>query len=370
MTLWNAIQRRLGWKLFLSHLVVVIIGGAVLVATAQLHASTAMVRHITHLDNAIGDNPTLKEDMRDSFMVAVDEVILVSVTVAFLSALVVSSYVARRIVGPIQGMMRASQRIAAGEYHERIPVTGSDELAELARAFNRMAATIEQTEQRRLELIGDVTHELRTPLSSIQVMIEGLVEGVLPADPTTYVDFQHEIKRLQRLVQDLQELSRVEAGQIMLKLKPCDMRAVVQSAADRLRPQFDDKAVTLELDLADNLPSIPADADRLMQVLINLIGNALHYTPSGGHVTVRLEQPDDHIRIQIQDTGIGIPAEHLPHIFERFYRVDKSRSRAGGGSGIGLTIARHLVEAQNGTITAASPGPDQGSAFTITFPAG
>jgi signal transduction histidine kinase len=123
------------------------------------------------------------------------------------------------------------------------------------------------------------------------------------------------------------------------------------------------------LDLADNLPRVPVDADRLIQVLINLIGNALHYTPAGGQVTVRLEQPDDNVRIQIQDTGIGIPAEHLPHIFERFYRVDKSRSRVGGGSGIGLTIARHLVEAQGGTITATSPGPDQGSIFTMTFPA-
>ena len=369
MTLWNAIQRHLGWKLFLSHLVVVIIGGAVLIATAQLHASTAMVRHIAHLDNAIGDNPTLKEDMRDSFMVAVDEVILVAVSVAFLSALVLSSYVARRIVGPIQGMMRASQRIAAGEYHERIPVAGNDELSELARAFNRMAATIEQTEQRRLELIGNVAHELRTPLSSIQVMIEGLVEGVLPADPATYLDFQREIKRLQRLVQDLQELSRVEAGQIMLSPEPQDLRVLVQSAADRLRPQFDDKAVTLGLDLADNVPPVPVDVDRMMQVLINLIGNALHYTPPGGHVAVLLDQLGDDVRIQIQDTGIGIPAEHLPHIFERFYRVDKSRSRAGGGSGIGLTIAKHLIEAHGGTITAASPGSDQGSTFTITIPA-
>jgi signal transduction histidine kinase len=365
---WNMVQRRLGWKLFLSHLTVVIVGGSMLIATAQLHASTAMVRHIARVDEAIGDDPVLKDTLRESFMSAIDETILVAATLAFLSSLAISLFVARRIVGPIQQMMRASQRIAAGEYRDRVPVTGSDELAELARSFNRMAVMMEQTEQRRLELIGNVAHELRTPLSSIQVMIEGLVDGVLLADPTTYADFQREIKRLQRLVDDLQALSRVEAGQIALKPKPEDVTPLVQSAVDRLRPQFEDKGVALDLDLATNVPLIPVDADRMMQVLINLLGNALHYTPSGGRVFVRSEWQGDCIHIQIQDTGIGIAAEHLPHIFERFYRVDKSRSRAGGGSGIGLTIAKHLIEAHGGSISVTSPGPKQGSTFTIVIP--
>jgi signal transduction histidine kinase len=368
MISWNTIQRHLGWKLFLSHLMVVIIGGAVLIAAAQLHASTAMVRHMARFDDAIGDDPTLKEEMRESFMVAIDEIMVVAATVAFLSAMFFSSYVARRIVGPVQRMMRASQRIAAGEYRERVPVVGSDELAELAHAFNRMAATMEQTEQRRLELIGNVAHELRTPLSSIQVMMEGLVDGVLPADPATYADFQREIKRLQRLVRDLQELSRVEAGQIPLNLEPEDIRMVIQSVGDRLRPQFEDKAVSLELDLAEDMPLVPVDSDRMRQVLVNLIGNALHYTPAGGCVSVCLDRHGDTLHVQIQDTGIGIPAEHLPHIFERFYRVDRSRSRAGGGSGIGLTIAKHLIEAHGGVLAVTSPGPNQGSTFTFTLP--
>ncbi len=368
MNPWNTIQRHLGWKLFLSHLVIVIIGGVVLIATAQLHASTAMVRHVARFDDAIGDDPALKEEMRESFMFAVDEVMLVAAMVAFLSALLFSSYVARRIVRPVQQMMRASRRIAAGEYAMRVPVAGMDELAELALAFNRMASTMEETEQRRLELIGNVAHELRTPLSSIQVLVEGLVDGVLPADPATYADFQREITRLQRLVRDLQELSRVEADQISLDLKPENMRTVIQSVADRLLPQFEDKAVVLELDLADALPLVPVDRDRMMQVLINLIGNALHYTPSGGRVFVRLDHMGEHVHVQVQDTGIGISAEHLPHIFERFYRVDKSRSRAGGGSGIGLTIAKHLIEAHGGTITVTSPGSNQGSTFAFTLP--
>jgi signal transduction histidine kinase len=368
MNLWQAIQRRLVWKLFLSHLVVVIVGGAVLIATAQLHASTAMVRHVARFDEAIGDDPVLKQEMRESFMIAVDEIILVGATVAYLTALVFSTYVARRIVSPVQHMMRASQRIAAGKYHERVPVTGNDELAELAHAFNRMASVMEQTEQRRLELIGNVAHELRTPLSSIQVMLEGLIDGVLPADPATYTDFEREIRRLQRLVRDLQELSRVEAGQVKLELEPENMEVLIQSVADRLRPQYEDKGVDLQLDLPNNVPLVSVDADRMMQVLVNLIGNALHYTPPGGRVSIYLDQREDHVRIQIQDTGIGIPAEHLPHVFERFYRVDKSRSRAGGGSGIGLTIAKALVEAHGGTISVTSPGINQGSTFTLTLP--
>lgn len=365
---WQNVQRRLGWKLFLSHLVVVIIGGAVLIATAQLHASTAMVRHVERFDDTIGRDPALRQEMRESFMFAVNEIMGVAAAVAFLSALVFSSYVARRIVSPVQQMMQASRRIAAGEYHERVPVAGNDELAELAHAFNRMASTMEQTEKRRLELIGNVAHELRTPLSSIQVMFEGLVDGVLPANPATYGDFQREIKRLQRLVNDLQELSRVEAGQITLTLKPEYIDMLVQSAAERLRPQFDDKAVALALDLADNLAPVAVDADRLMQVLMNLIGNALHYTPSGGRVCVRLDQHDRHVRVTVEDTGLGIAANDLTHIFERFYRVDKSRSRAGGGSGIGLTIARYLIEAHGGVISVTSPGPGMGSIFTFTIP--
>jgi signal transduction histidine kinase len=368
MSPWRAVQHRLEWKLFLSHLVIVIIGGAVLIATAQLHASTVMVRHIARFDNVFGNDPELREQLRASFMIALNEIMLVAAVVAFLSAVVLSSYIARRIVGPIQQMMRASQRIAAGDYHKRVSVTGSDELAELGQAFNRMATVMEQTEQRRLELIGNVAHELRTPLSGIQVIMEGLVDGVLPADPATYADFQREINRLQRLVRDLQELSRVEARQFTLTLKPEDLSALVQSAVDRLRPQFEDKGVELAGVLAPTIAPVPVDADRIMQVLVNLIGNALHFTPPGGRVFVRLEQRGDEVSVQVQDTGIGIPAEHLSHIFERFYRVDKSRSRAGGGSGIGLTIARHLIEAHGGTITAASAGLNQGSTFTFTLP--
>ncbi|MFQ5858792.1 MAG: ATP-binding protein, partial [Anaerolineae bacterium] len=272
-----------------------------------------------------------------------------------------------------------------GDYHERVHVPGEDELGALAQSFNQMAATLEQTEQRRLDLIGNVAHELRTPLTSIRGIMEGLVDGVLPAEPSTYMRVQREVSRLQRLVNDLQELSRAEAGQI--PIEPCQVAPaeLVHAAADRLRPQFEDKGVELHIEVPAHLPQVWADSDRIIQVLINLLGNALHYTPAGGRVSIQLsvisdqssvisnQQGDqlitDHcLLFTVQDTGIGIPPEHLPHIFERFYRVDKSLSRAGGGSGIGLTVARHLVEAHGGRIWAESAGAGQGSTFAFTLP--
>jgi len=378
MKLLQTLQQRLGWKLFLSYLIIIVVGVVVLASTAEFYAPAALARHIARMEALLGDNPSLVADLDENFQAAVNEILTVAALAAFLAAVAVSVFTARRIVGPLQAMMKASQRIAAGDYHQRVQVPGQDELSALAQAFNRMAETLERTEQRRMELIGDVAHELRTPLSSIKGITEGLVDGVLTAESATFLLVQREVARLQRLVHDLEELSRAEAGQVPLDPRAVAPADLVRAAADRLRPQFEDKGVSLHDDAADGstelaevLPQVRADASRIIQVLLNLLGNALQYTPSGGQVTVRAWRVRRHGRevvIVVQDTGIGIPAEHLPHIFERFYRVDKSRSRPGGGSGIGLTIARHLVEAHGGRIWATSPGPGQGSTFSFTLP--
>ncbi len=194
------------------------------------------------------------------------------------------------------------------------------------------------------------------------------MDGVLPAEPATYLRVQREVSRLQRLVNDLQELSRAEAGQIPIELRWVAPAELVHVAADRLRPQFEDKGVELHVEVPPHLPQVQVDPDRVIQVLINLLGNALQYTPPGGQVQIRAWQDEQAVVISVQDTGIGIPPEHLPYIFERFYRVDKSRSRAGGGSGIGLTIAKHLVEAHGGRIWAESAGAGQGTTFSFTLP--
>jgi len=368
MKLLITLQQRLSWKLFLSYLIIIVVGVVVLAGTAEFHAPVALARHIARMEALAGYDPALAADLHASFRAAVNEILVVATLAAFLAVVAVSIFTAQRIVGPLQAMMEASQHIAAGDYRQRVQVPGQDELGALARAFNRMAEALERTEQRRMELIGDVAHELRTPLSSIKVIMEGLVDGVLAADPATFLLVQREVARLQRLVYDLEELSRAEAGQIPLEPRPVAPADLVHAAADRLRPQFEDKGVSLRLDVPTDLPQVWADSGRIIQVLLNLLGNALQYTPSGGQVTVRAWRDGQEVAVVVQDTGIGIAAEHLPHIFERFYRVDKSRSRAGGGSGIGLTIAKHLVEAHGGRIWATSPGPGQGSTFSFTLP--
>jgi histidine kinase len=271
-------------------------------------------------------------------------------------------------------MTTASQYIADGHFDQRVQIPGDiasndlDELAQLALSFNQMAEKLHQTENMRVQLIGDISHELRTPLTAIKGSMEGLLDGVLPPTPETFQNIHREANRLQRLVADLQELSRVEAGALPLDLKTQDIVPLTGSVAERLRPQFEDKGVALAVDLPPTLPPVLIDEDRISQVLINLLGNALQYTPEGGQVSLVVQQSGDEIQVKVKDTGIGIPVEHLPHLFTRFYRVDKSRSRAGGGSGIGLTIAKHLVEAHGGRIWAESEGIGQGSTFSFALP--
>ncbi|MCC6458253.1 MAG: HAMP domain-containing protein [Caldilineaceae bacterium] len=272
------------------------------------------------------------------------------------------------IIQPIQEMKRASLHIAAGHYHERLPEYRSIELNELAQAFNQMADTIAATEQRRVELIGDVAHELRTPLSNIRATMEGLVDEVLEPDEATFLSVQHEVSRLQRLVTQLEELSIAESGQIPLRKREVDLRQLVGEVGNRLKPQYDDKGVTLAYRFAPDLPKIDIDPDRITQVLVNLLGNALQYTPQGGEVAVQVTHEGPALTTRVIDQGAGIPPEELTRIFERFYRVDKSRARSSGGNGIGLTIARHLVGAHGGDIWAESKGIGKGATFVFTLP--
>jgi histidine kinase len=293
---------------------------------------------------------------------------------ATLVAVAASLLISRQVVAPVRRMMLASRRIAEGHYEERVQVAGDlekedqDELGQLALSFNRMASKLEQIENMRQQLIGDVTHELRTPLTTIKGSMEGLMDGVLPPSEETYQQIYQEADRLQRLVDDLQELSRVEAKAYELHLKQASVAGLIDTAIARLKWQYEEKGVLIEVELPADLPSVQVDEDRIIQMLINLLGNALQYTPAGGKVKIAALRKDLEVQISIQDTGIGIAPEHLPHLFTRFYRADKSRSRAGGGSGIGLTIAKHLVEAHGGRIWVTSPGLGKGSAFTFTLP--
>lgn len=369
------LRRHLGWKFFLSYLVVILVGILVLATAAEFVAPNAFQRHVAAMTALMGgSSPELRSDLFDNFQRAVNESLSLSTLAAFLVAVVVSIFVSRRIVTPVREMMIASRRIAEGHYDERVNVSGDpakdelDELNQLAVSFNQMAAKLEQMEITRRELIGNVAHELRTPLAAIKGSMEGLIDGVLPAEAATFQQIYREADRLQRLVYDLQELSRVEAGAFELNLRPVPVADLVQAAVARLGRQYTEKGVALQTQLPLDLPPVRADEDRIGQVLLNLVGNALQYTPAGGQVRVSASLRAAEIYISVSDTGVGITAEHLPLVFTRFYRVDKSRARVGGGSGIGLTIAKHLVEAHGGRIWAESPGPGQGSTFTFTLP--
>lgn len=377
MNLLRAVRRRLGWKIFLSYLIVVVVGVVVLAMAAELAVPTSFDRHLAGMESMMGEagmSAGGEMSLFASFQAAVGEALLLAAAAATLAAVVLSLLVSRRVVDPVRGMMAASHRMAEGNYGERVGLRGSpapeemDELDQLAVSFNQMAARLERTEVMRRELIGDVAHELRTPLSAIRGWLEGLLDGVLPADEANLLRIHQEASRLQRLVDDLQELSRVEAGAFELKVRPISPANLVKHAVDRLGRQFEEKGVKLVVGLPSDLPLVLADEDRIGQVLSNLLGNALQYTPARRAVEVGACRQDDGVVFEIRDEGIGIPAEHLSHLFTRFYRVDRSRARPGGGSGIGLTIAKHLVEAHNGRIWAESPGPGQGSTFHFTLP--
>ncbi len=365
----------LGAKLFLSYLAVLLVGVVVLAAAAQVSLPGAYGRHMGQMMEMMGQGAgrgpgsgALDAEF-SNFRAGFFEALAWAALAALSVALVVSLFISRSLSAPIRAMTRASRRVAEGHYSERVPAGGRDELGQLAGSFNTMAEKLEQVETMRRRLIGDVAHELRTPLTAIKGSMEGLVDGILPATPDTFEQVAAEAERLNHLVDDLQELSRVESGAFTLDLGPVSLPELAETARKRLAAPYAAKGVSLTLDLPAALLPLRADTDRLLQVLTNLLNNALQYTPAGGSVTLSAEVRGREMLVRVSDTGIGIPPEHLPRIFDRFYRVDKSRSRqTGGGSGVGLTICKYLVEAHGGRIWAESPGEGQGSAFFFTIP--
>jgi len=371
----------LRWKFFLSYLAVIALALLTLAVATSLLAPadfSGRVREMRMMSDGrmragmasgVLLNLTALEDMLNAnFRQAVTRALLLAGGVAVVAAAGASLFLSQRIVQSIQALAAASRHIADGHYEERLPVPGDDELGELTRSFNAMAGALARTEAMRQQLIADVSHELKTPLASIQGFMEGMQDGVIPPTPEMFQRVHREADRLQRLVYDLQELSRAEAAQLALDVRPHDAGELAASAAEWLRPQFEDRDLTLTVTLPGAPLLVKADFDRARQVLLNLLGNALQYTPPGGQVTLRVSRDGAMAHFAVSDTGLGLAAEDLERIFQRFYRVDKSRARASGGSGIGLTIARHIAEAHGGRLWAESAGPGKGSIFHFTLP--
>jgi len=366
------LRSRFSRKLLVTYFVVAIAGMTVLAVTSELSVPASFDRHMAMMANPeTYQRGDMSADLYASFQSAFTDALLLGLLTSAGTAVIASLLMDREITRPVEQLTQATRRIADGHFEERVPAApapAGDELVEFARSFNRMAQGLERAEELRRELIANVAHELRTPLATMKGNLEGMLDDVLPADPERIQLLYLEAGRLETLVNDLQELSRVEAGVFTLNRQRIEPAELANAVVQRLERQFVDKGVALYNQVPAGLPALDVDPNRIGQVLLNLVGNALQYTQAGGRVTLTASLAGDRIAFHIADTGIGIPAEHLPHIFTRFYRVDRSRSRTGGGTGIGLTIARLLAEAHGGTIVAESAGAGQGSTFTLYLP--
>jgi len=282
-------------------------------------------------------------------------------------ALILTLGLSRRILAPVRTLTQAAKRLGQGDFAQRVQVNDRGEVGELAQTFNSMASQMERTKQLRQNLTADVAHELRTPLSNVRGYLEAIRDGVIKPDAATIQSLNEETVLLSRLLDDLQELSLAEAGELKLTFQAEDIGELITQAVVAIQPQAAAQGISMSTDIPHNLPPVNIDAHRIAQVLHNLLRNAVAHTIRGDAVTVTAKQQGDWVEVAVADTGEGIPAEDLPNIFERFYRVDKSRSRATGGSGLGLTIAKYLVEAHGGKIEVQS-GLGKGSLFLFTLP--
>lgn len=300
---------------------------------------------------------------------AFSSALLLSIGIASLAAtgaaLTATWYFTRRVQRSINSVAAAATGIAAGQYLARVPDPGlGTEFATLANTYNQLAERLEATEVTRRRMLADLAHEMRTPLATIDAHLEGIEDGVREADATTLKIIRSSTSRLRRLAEDIRAVSNAEEGRLQINLRPVDAGTVAIAAVTSAEHRYDASRVGLEVQV-DTRRQVLADPDRLGQVLSNLLDNALRHTPRRGTVSVRCRDDGECVVFTVSDNGEGIAAEHLDHVFDRFYRIDSARDRAHGGSGIGLSIAKALVEAHGGHISAASQGTGLGATFTV-----
>ena len=304
-----------------------------------------------------------------AFRTASGLALTIGLAAATVAALAVSLFLTRRIGASLSAMTSAARLVAGGRYQARVPAPGMGaEFDEVADAFNQMASRLDASEELRRRLLSDVAHELRTPVATLNAYLEGLEDGITDLDADTVGLLRAQGARLTRLSEDLSAVTRAESGEIQLSLDRRDPAELLEQAFRAA----DDRAQALGIDLSvetePGLPAVLVDADRMAQVLGNLVDNALHHTEPGGRVVLAGQASGSAVRLAVTDTGEGIEARHLPHVFERFYRAESARDRTSGGSGIGLAITKALVEAQGGTVAVASAGRGAGSRFEVSLP--
>ena len=299
-----------------------------------------------------------------SFLTAVDRAVRWSAAGAAVLALLLGIILAGTISRPVRELTEATKVLAGGDLGHQVPVRTSDEIGELAHSFNQMSADLAHSNQLRRQMTADIAHDLRTPLSVILGYSEALADGKLPGGPETYEAIHRQAQHLNRLIEDLRTLSLADAGQLSLVRRPVEPRGLLEHTALAYLPAAEARQIALLVEAAD-VPPILVDPDRILQVLGNLVSNALRHTPDGGSISLSAAQRGDQVLLRVRDTGSGIPAEELPQIFDRFYRGDMART-SDGSSGLGLAIARSLIGAHGGSISAGNVAG--GAQFTIALP--
>ena len=346
-------------RIALAALVVAGIAIAILAAGVMIVGSRSFADLMAEHGTDTASSQAMFED-------AIGWVVLGTVAIGAVVAIVVAVILGNRLARPLREISQAARAIADGDYGARIPRQGPEEFVSLADSFNQMAAALEEQERMRREFIANAAHELRTPLTNLKGYLEALRDGVIEPDRATFESLWEEAERLVRLSRSLDTLAAGDAGAAAATPIDLDLAAAIRTAVDLARPSMLAAGLSLDVDVPDRLPA-RADADQLAQVLGNLLQNAVRYSPSGGHVAIRAEKRPNDVLVSVTNTGEGIPQDDLPHVFERFYRVEKSRDRARGGAGIGLAIVRQLVEAAGGAVGADSG--DGRTTFWFSLPA-
>ena len=310
------------------------------------------------------------DELRNVALWTISRYLIITILVGGAVGVLMSVRVSRTLSAPLDRLAAAARAIGAGQLDQRVTVGGSQEIVTVAHAFNDMAGALEQAEKLRRDMVADVAHELRTPLSVLQGNLQAILDDVYPLDKAEIARLHEQTQLLGRLVEDLRVLSQADAGQLSLSLQRVDLGALVADQIENFAPMAAEKGIALEVTSSADLPPVEADPSRLSQVLHNLLDNALRHTPSGGTIHVRVSTDAGQLRVAVQDSGEGISAEHLAHVFDRFYRVDTARGRNAGGAGLGLAIARSIVTAHGGTIHVESdPESGPGSTFIVRLPA-
>ncbi|WP_448072916.1 HAMP domain-containing sensor histidine kinase [Georgenia yuyongxinii] len=358
----------LGPRLVAATVAVILVAGATAWIVAAAIGPAIFHEHLV-LGATAGS--AVARHAEEAFATASGLTLAVALLVALVTSVVMTTFLTRRIGRSLRRMRQAAGRVAGGDYSARVPEPGmGPEFDDLADAFNAMAAALSTIETTRRRMLGDLAHEMRTPLATVDAYLEGLQDGVVEADEATWAMLRDQIGRLARLGEDISLVTSAEEGRLSMRRVPVPVATIVGTAAAQASARYATKNVELEVAVEDSAGRtlLDADVDRLGQVLTNLLDNALRHTPTGGTVRLAARSAGGRVNVSVADTGEGIAPEHLPHLFERFYRADSARDRARGGSGVGLAIVRSITQAHGGTVTAKSPGPGHGATFTIDLP--